>query len=42
MTELTATEVPGHGLWHSIPLELLMSVGAVILAGGLKLTGLLP
>ncbi len=42
MNEIAATEVPTRDLWRSLPLELCVSVAAVILAGGLKLAGLLP
>ncbi|WP_279595379.1 hypothetical protein [Methylobacterium sp. J-090] len=42
MTELAATEAPPRDLWRSVPLDLLVSVAAIILAGGLKLAGLLP
>ena len=42
MTELTATQTETRDLWHAIPLELIVSVAAIILAGGLKFAGLMP
>ncbi|WP_274533125.1 hypothetical protein [Methylobacterium sp. Leaf99] len=42
MTELAATAAPARDLWRSMPIDLLVSVAAVILAGGLAFLGILP
>ncbi|WP_281409796.1 hypothetical protein [Methylobacterium sp. BTF04] len=42
MTEIAARETQTHDLWQSIPLELAVSVAAVIVAGCLKFMGMMP
>ncbi len=42
MTELTATEAAPRDFWHLLPLELIVSVAAILLAGGLKFAGVMP
>jgi hypothetical protein len=42
MTELTATEAATRDLWQVLPLELIVSVAAILLAGGLKFAGVMP
>lgn len=37
-----SVEARSRDIWQSIPLELAMSVFAIILAAGLKVTGVLP
>ena len=41
MSELAATKVQAPDLWQSIPLELILSALAVLLAGALKFAGIL-
>jgi hypothetical protein len=42
MTELTATEAAARDVWQILPLELIVSVAAVLLAGGLTFAGVMP
>lgn len=42
MNAIAARRASPHAIWESIPLELIVSVLAVILAGGLQLAGIMP
>lgn len=42
MNEIAVRDAPTRDIWQSIPLELAMSVLAILLAGGLKILGWMP
>ncbi|WP_274533538.1 hypothetical protein [Methylobacterium sp. Leaf113] len=42
MNAIAAQRASARPIWESIPLELLVSITAVILAGALKLADLIP
>ena len=42
MNAIAARFAPQRAVWESIPLEVFLSVFAVILAGGLKPAGVMP
>ena len=42
LNAIAARRASPHAIWESIPLELIVSVLAVILAGGLQLAGIMP
>ncbi|GBU18104.1 MULTISPECIES: hypothetical protein [Methylobacterium] len=37
-----SASLPGRDLWRSVPLECFVCAAAILLAAGLKLTGLMP
>ncbi|MCJ2033698.1 hypothetical protein [Methylobacterium sp. J-068] len=42
MNAIAAHCASARGVWESIPLEVILSAFAVILAGGLKFAGVMP
>lgn len=42
MNAIAERRAPARALWESLPLEVLMAVFVVILAGGLKWAGIMP